>query len=138
MNVLYHYDGIVDDETDRDSQRHQGKVIETETKQIHHRGRAEQCQRHRDAGNDRCPEIAQEQQYHQYHQHDGQSQGELNVPYRGANRAGAVLLHLDIDGRRDVPDQPRQQLLDLIDSLDDIGAGLLEHDQQNATFAVLE
>jgi hypothetical protein len=67
----------------------------------------------------------------------GQGQGELDVPYRSTNGTGAVLHHLDFDARGNIPDQPRQQQPYLIHSVDDVGARLLIHDEQNAAFAVL-
>jgi hypothetical protein len=99
---------------------------------------ANEPSRHRDAWNERCPEIAQENQYDQHHQHDGQHQGELHVLDRGADRLGAILHDREIDGGRNVPGQPWQLRLDLIDGLDDVGARLLEHDQHDAPLAVRE
>ena len=138
VNVLHHHDGVVDDEADRDGECHQRQVVETEIEQIHHRERAEQRQRHGDARNERRPEIAQEDQDDQHHQHDGQHQGELDVLDRGPDRLGAVLHDRDVDGGRNAPGQPRQLRLDLVDGLDDVGAGLLEHDQHDALLAVLK
>ena len=59
-DVLEHHDGVVDDEADRDRQRHQREVVEAVADQVHQRAGAEQRQRHRDARDDRRPEAAQE------------------------------------------------------------------------------
>ena len=68
INVLHHHDGVVDHEADRDRERHQRQIVEAEIEQIHRGERAEQRQRHRDARNERRPEIAQEQQNDQHHE----------------------------------------------------------------------
>src|SRR5262249_14266224 len=43
---------------------------------------------------------------------------------------------LDVDGGRDRRDQARQLCLDLVDGLDDVGARLLEDDEEHAALAV--
>src|SRR5262249_42611491 len=80
----------------------------------------------------------QEQQYHQHDQRDGQRQGELDVTHGSTDGASAVLQYRDIDGRGNVPEKPGQQRPDLVDRVDDVGAGLLEHHQQNAPLAILK
>ena len=57
---------------------------------------------------------------------------ELDVRHRGADGRGAVEDGLDLDGRRNVRRQLRQLRLDLVDGVDDVGAGLLEHGQDDA------
>ena len=99
--------------------------------------RAQQRQRHGDARNERRPEIAQEQQNHHHHQRDGQPERELDVGDRGANRRGAIEDGLDLDRRRNAGGELRQLRLDLIDRVDDVGAGLLEHRQDDAVLVVL-
>ena len=49
------------------------------------------------AGNERRPEIAQEQQDHQHHQADRERQRELDVLDRSPDRGRAVLDGLDLD-----------------------------------------
>ena len=99
--------------------------------------RAEQRQRHGDARNERRPEIAQKQQNDQHHQADGQRQREFDVVHRGANGRGAVENGVDRDRGRNAGCQLRQLRLDLVDRLDDVGAGLLEHGQDDAVLVVL-
>ena len=60
----------------------------------------------------------------------------MHVLHRGADGLGAVAEDLDLDRRRDGRFEPRQRCLDLVDGLDDVGAGLLEHDQEHAALAV--
>ena len=100
-DVLDDDDGVVDDEADRDRQRHQRQIVEAVAELVEHREGADQRQRHGDGGNDRRPEIAQEQEDHHHHQCDGQHQRELHVGDRGADGLGAVGNDIDLDGGRD-------------------------------------
>ena len=59
-DVLDHHDRVVDDEAGGDRQRHQRQVVDAVAGQIHHAERADQRDRHGDAGNERGPQIAQE------------------------------------------------------------------------------
>ena len=47
-DVLQHHDGVVDDEADRDGQRHQRQIVEAVAERPHQRAGAEQRQRHGD------------------------------------------------------------------------------------------
>jgi hypothetical protein len=60
VDVLDHHDGIDHHEPDRDGEPHQRNIVEAEIKREHRRKRAEQRQHHRHAGNESCPEAAQE------------------------------------------------------------------------------
>ena len=82
-------------------------------------------------------QIAQEQQDHQHDQRDGERKREFDVMDRGADGLGAVRQDVDADRRRHHRSEPRQRRLDLIDRLDDVGAGLLEHDQEHRALAVV-
>ena len=134
-DVLQHDDGVVDDEADRDRQSHQGDVVEAIAHQIHQCAGAEQRQRNGDARDDGCPEGAQENEDHGDHQADGQQQGELNVLHGRADGLRAVAQDLHFDRRGHGGAEPRQLRLDAVDSLDDVGARLLEHDKEHAPLA---
>ncbi len=61
---------------------------------------------------------------------DGEDQLVLHVLDRGADGLGAVAQHGHFEGRRQAGGELRQQLLDAVDDLDDVGAGLaLDVDQ---------
>ena len=97
-----------------------------------HRGAgAGQRQRHGDAGRERRRRAAQEQEHHQHHQHDGGQQRELHVVDAGADGRGAVGQHRDLDVGRNPALELRQQLVDAVDGVDDVGVGLLGDDQQH-------
>src|SRR5262249_32850670 len=137
VDVLHHHDGVVDDEADGDGERHQRQIVEAEVEGVHRRARAEQRERHGDARNGGSPETAQEQQNDQHHQADGEREGELDVVHGGANGRGAVQngFHLDRGGN---PGGELGKLrLDLVDRVDDVGAGLLEDGQYDAAVVVL-
>ena len=76
-------------------------------------------------GNDRRPELAQEDEDHHDHQHHRQHQRELHVPHRGADGFRAV----GQDGRSSpraaiVARSLRQQRFHAVGGLDDVRAGL--------------
>ncbi len=135
-DVLQHHDGVVDNEADGDGKRHQRQIVERIVEYPHQRAGAEQRQRHRHGRNHRRPETAQEDEDHHDDQRDGEQQGELHVFHRRADGLGAVADDFDLDRRWDRSDQPRQLRLDLVDGLDDVGAGLLVHDQEHAALAI--
>ena len=123
-DVLDHHDRVVDDEAGRDRQRHQRQVVQAVAQHVHHGEGADQRQRHRHAGNDRGRQVAQEQENHQHHQANGQHQLELHVFHAGADRHGAVGEDRNLDGSRQAGFQPRQQRLDPLDDVDDVGPRL--------------
>ncbi len=137
VDVLQHDDGVVDHEAHRDGQRHQRQIVETVVEHIHHRCRAEQRQRNGDPGNDGGPGVAQEQEYHHHHQRDRQREREFHVVNGGLDGGGAIGNHVDLDRGRHRGERMRQQRFDALFRLDDIGAGLLVDQQQNAVAAVL-
>ena len=102
VDVLHHHDGVVDHEADRDGERHQGQVVEAEIEQIHRGARAQQRQRHRDGGDERRPEIAQEQQNDHHHEGDRDPEREFDVMHGGPDGLGAVENGLDLHGGREL------------------------------------
>ena len=77
------------------------------------------------------PEIAQEQQDDHHDQADGQRQREFHVLHGGANGLGAVDDRVEPHARRNDRREGRHGGLDLIDRIDDVGARLLEHQQDD-------
>ena len=126
-DVLDHHDRVVDHKSGGDGQGHQRQIVEAEAEQIHHAQRADQRERHRQARNDGARNGAQEEENHHHHQHDGERQLEFHVGDRSADGDGAVREHADIDRRRQRRDDARQQRLDAVDHLDDVGARLALH-----------
>ena len=126
-NILDHDDGVVDDETGGDGERHQRQIVEAEAEEIHRSECADQRQRHRQAGDNRARQRAQEHEDHQHDQDDRKTELEFHVRDRSADRHGAVAQNADVHGRRQRAHDLRQQRLDSIDDLNDVGAGLTLH-----------
>ena len=123
-DVLDHHDRIVDDKSGRNAQRHERKIVETEADRRHDAERGDQRHRQRHARYYRRPEFSQEEEYHQHHKPDGDSERLLNVGDGGADSRRAVSGDLKIERMRRKFLQIGQQSFDRVDDLDDIGAGL--------------
>ncbi len=130
-DVLQHDDGIVHHETGGDGQGHQREVVDRETGQVHHPEGADQRQRHGDRRDDRGRRPAQEQEGHHHHQGNGEQQLVLHVAHGGTDGLGTVGEHAHVQTRRQVIGDRRQQFLDPVDHLDDVGAGLALDVQQD-------
>ncbi|GJE36112.1 hypothetical protein KHHGKMAE_0159 [Methylobacterium persicinum] len=132
-DVLQHDDGIVDHEAHRDGQGHQREVVEGVARDPHQCAGAQKRQGHRHARDHGRPEAAQEHEDHADDQRDRQYEGELHVLHGGADRLRPVAEDADLDGGRQGGGQAWQLVLDTVHRVDDVGAGLLEHHQEDAT-----
>ncbi len=137
VDVLQHHDCIVHHEADGNRQGHQRQVVERIAHRIHQSGGPQQSQRHGHAGNDGRPHVAQEQEDHHDDQEDRQAERELDVLDRRIDGRRAIDDRLELDGRRHRLHGLRQQLIDLLDGVDDVGAGLFEDLQHDARMPVL-
>ena len=126
-DVLDHHDGIVDHEAGRDGQGHQGQVVQAEVGQIHDGEGADERQRNRQARNDRGRHVAQKQINDQHHQHDGERQFELDVRDGCPDGGGAIGEDGDIHPGRHRGLERRQQVMDSVDHVDDVGSRLTLH-----------
>ena len=95
-NVFQHDDGVVDDEADREDQRHHRQVVQAVIQQVHHGERADDRERQRQAGNHRRRDIAQEQEDDRDHQAQRQQHGELDVLIGFANGVGTVVENVHV------------------------------------------
>ena len=135
-DVLDHDDGVVDDEADRDRERHQGQIVEAVAQHVHHGECADDGYRHRNRGNDGRPKLAQEERDDANDEGDRQQQGEAHVGEAGRDGLGSVGDDLDVDARRQRGPELRQGFLDRRDRRHDIGAGRPKNGQQNSRLAV--
>ncbi|MEA3025066.1 MAG: multidrug efflux pump, partial [Alphaproteobacteria bacterium] len=121
-----------------DGQRHQRQVVEREAAEPHHAEGGNQRQRQRHAGDDGGADGAQKDQHHQHHQHDAEHQGKLHVVDRRADGGGAVVDDGEIGAGRDGALQARQFGAQPLHGIDDIGAGLALHvdDDRRRAFVV--
>ena len=123
-DVLDHHDRVVDHEAGGDGQRHQRQIVEAEAGLVHDRQRPDQRQRHRQARDDRRRDVAQEQEDDHHDKADRERKLELDVLDRGADGDRAVGQRRDRDRRRQRLTERGQYLLDAVDDLDDVRAGL--------------
>ncbi len=131
-DVLDHDDGVVDHEAGGDRQRHQGQIVERKAEQIHRAEGADQRQRHRQAGNDRARQRAQEHKDHDHHQDDGEASSNST----SATEARMVTVRSLITVRSTAAGSEARSCrqaatLDAVDDLDDVGAGLALHGQDD-------
>ena len=61
---------VVDQEPDRESQRHQRQIVDRESEHVHHREREQQGKRERDGGNERVRCPTEKNVNHHHHQHE--------------------------------------------------------------------
>ena len=67
-DVFHDDDGVVHDEAGGDGQCHQREIVEAEAEQVHHRERADQRDRHGDAGNQRGARASEKNEDHHHDQ----------------------------------------------------------------------
>src|SRR6185437_9607361 len=97
-HVFQDDDRIVDDEAGGDGQRHQREVVQAETAQIHDAESRDQRHRDGDAGNQRRPPVAQEDEHDQDDQADGDDQRALDVAQRRSYRRRPLHHDIHLDG----------------------------------------
>ena len=136
VHVLDHDDGVVDHETDRNRQRHQGKIIDRETGEPHAGAGPGQGQRHRDACRDGRRDPAQKREHHQHNEECGRQQRPLHILDAGTDGSGAIDKGGDFDGAGNPLPQFGYQCLDAINGVDDVGIALLGNLDQNRRLLV--
>ena len=82
--------------------------------------------------------IAEEDEDNEDDEQDRDTEGNLDVPDRGADRAGRVDRDRQRDRRRNGRLELRQQGPDAVHGLDDVGPRLAEHDDQDRRLPVGE
>ena len=123
-DVFDHDDGVIDDKTGSDGKRHQGQVVQAEAQEIHDPEGAYDGQGDGDTGDRGGRRRAQKEEDDHDHQGHGQHQLELHVRNRGPDGCGPVGEDGDLDRGRQGLLNLRQQLLDPVHHLYDIGARL--------------
>src|SRR5262249_17661330 len=123
-DVLDHDDGIVDDKTRRDCQRHEGQVVEAVAKQVHHAEGADKRERNGNTGDDGGADAAEKKEDDHDDEGHGQHQLKPNVFDGCADGAGAVGKNLKLHGGRKTGLKLREKFLDAVDYANDVGARL--------------
>jgi len=85
-----HDDGIVDDESGGDSERHEREVVEAVAEGVHGGEGADERERNGDAGDDRRVEAPQEKKHHQDNEADGEKEFRLDVGDGSLDGSGEV------------------------------------------------
>src|SRR5262249_10340149 len=122
--VLQEHDRVVDEEPDRQGQRHQRQVVQAVPEEPHRDERQQQRQRERDGRDDRVPRAAEEEEDDPDDEHERDEHRELDVGDRVDDRLGAVVDRRDPHGARDLALDERQNLADAAGDLDRVGPGL--------------
>src|SRR5579862_1344390 len=136
-DVLEHHDGVVDDESDAQRQRHQRQVVYVVAERVHYGERAYDGQRQREARDQRGARAAQEYEDDEDDQAQREQQRELHVLHRFANRLRAVVENRQVDRRRKLRLESGNDRLDRVDDLDRVRAGLALHGENDAARAVV-
>ena len=86
-DVLEHHDRVVDDEADREDERHHRQVVEAEAEHCHHGERAENRERQRERRNERRRAAVQEREDDADDEHERDEHRPLDVAERLADVA---------------------------------------------------
>ena len=135
-DVLEHDDRVVHDESDRQRERHQGEVVEAVTHQVHHRKRADDGERQREARDHGRRQIPQEQEDHEDDQAQRDEQRQLHVVHRLPDRRRAVVEGTDFNRRGQLRREPRDRRLHRVRHLDGVCARLALDRQDDRAPAV--
>jgi hypothetical protein len=123
-DVLQHDHGVVHHEADAERERHQRDDVDRVAERVHDGERPHDRQRHRQAGDQRGRDVAQEDEDDQHHQADGQQQRELHVVHGLADRRRPVVDDVQAHRGRQLLAERRQQRAHRVHHLDGVGAGL--------------
>ena len=118
------HDGVIDDETGRDSQSHEREIVEAVPQQVHDAKRTHNGQRHGHAGNDGRGQVPQEKEDDHHYQGNGQHQLELHVFDRSPDGDSAVGERDYVDRSREAGLKRGQQFLNAVYNADDVRARL--------------
>src|SRR5262249_44327719 len=107
-DVFHDHDGVVDDETGGDGERHQREIVEAVTAEVSDGKGADKRDGDCDGGNERGAAISQENKNDDDDEDDGEGQSALDVADGGSDGGGAVendggvnaLGNGGLDGRR--------------------------------------
>ena len=130
VHRLDHHDRVVHHHADRQHQGEERDQVDRQAEQQHEEEGADQRHRDRQGRDQRGAPVAEEQEDHQGHQHEGLEQRVQHLLDGRLQEAGDVVADLEVHAGRE---RLRLELLELVlDLLDDgggVGAGeLLEHD----------
>ncbi len=135
-DVFDHDDGIIHDETGGNRQRHQGKVIQAVSEQIHDGECAYQRKRHGNARDDGGRSAAQKQKDDHHNERGGEQEFELDILHRCTDRRCAVRDNSHGNASRQGRFDLGQEGLDRVHHTDDVCPGLPLNIQNDSAFVV--
>ena len=135
-NVFQNHNGVINDESCRDGERHEAQVIETVVAEIHDTKGADQGNRHHDAGNERCTAILEEEVNRENDQRHGEDERSLDFLQRRQNRRCPVHDRLHMNACRYRCFKLRQDFFHMRHRLDDVGARLPIKNEHHRTLTV--
>ena len=97
-DVFQNDDGVVNYKSSRNGQRHQRKIVQAISQQVHDPESSDQRKGDCDTGNQGRAECSQEGEHYQDDQNDRDEQREFNVCDRRPDRHRAVDHHIHING----------------------------------------
>ena len=137
-NVLENNDRVVDDESRRDREGHEGEVVEAVAEDVHRRERAHQRHRHDNTGDERRPPVPQEQKHHADDEPHREEERVLNVDDARPDRRRSVHGEIEANPRRDLGAQLREDRQHVVDGADDVGVGLPVEDEHDRRLSVVD
>src|SRR5260370_14319678 len=99
-DVLDDDDGVVNNETRTDGQRHEREIVQAVVAEIHHAESADEGKRDGHAGDDGGPDIPEKCKNHENHKYDGNDEGDFHVGGGSADGGGAVHGNAQLKGGR--------------------------------------
>ncbi|MNN48960.1 hypothetical protein D3C81_1634620 [compost metagenome] len=132
MDVFHHDNRVVDDEADRDDDRHQRQVVQAETEEVHQSETGDQRNTQNRRDNQGRRQLAQAQRHHRDHQQDRDQQGDLDLMQGGANGLGSVDQGFHLHRGRQHGFEAGQGGLNAVNGFNDVRAGLARDHQVHA------
>ena len=138
LHVFHHHDGVVHQEADGQDHGEHSQHVDGEPEQAQDGKSPEDDHRHRQGGDKRGPEVAQENIHHQEDQENRLEQGPDHLvdghPHKGSGVKGVDDLHAGWE----ILGQLRHLLLDAIRGFQGVGPGGLADGQGGGGLAVVE
>src|SRR5581483_6332593 len=123
-DVFDHDNGVIDDETGGNGEGHEREIVEAEAGQVHDGAGANERERDGEGGNDGGSQGSEKEKNDRHDQQNGDEQLDFHIVDRRANRGGEVGENVDSDAGRQGGAELGQALLDAVNNLNNVGAGL--------------
>src|SRR6202021_1785772 len=135
-DVLHDHDSVIHDETCRDGEGHERKIVQAVAAEIHDGECSDKRNRDGDGRDQRSAAIPQENEDNDDYQDDGNHQGFFDVTNRRADSGGSIQNQGGDDSIWNRGLDGGQLSANAIDGLNDIGAGLAKNNDKEGAFAV--